>query len=99
MGNFNPHLALRRVLKPDNRGGQGSYETFDTIENIRWQTRGAPPSPYEESVADVLQQAYGAGASSLAELANAFTKAGLVHPDRKSWTEETVGDELRRLGA
>ena len=66
------------------------------VEN---QNRSAPPSEFENRLADGLEAAFLAGASDLDELVRALNDAGVLAPDGTPWTAASFTDEITRLGA
>jgi hypothetical protein len=93
MTDFNPFLARA------TNGARSPIERYERIENLCWQTRTAPPSEYENRLGDALEAAFDAGATELAALVSHLNKTGLRAPDGSSWTEASLGAELKRLGA
>jgi len=80
-------------------GGAGDYERYDQIRNIRWQTRPAPLSAFEERLADALGEVLEAGAASLVEIATALNDRGVRDTAGRAWTAASLAEELARLGA
>lgn len=99
MSEWNPALRPWHGAVPSARGGAGSYETYDVIRNIEWQTRAAPPNEYENQLADALMAAFDAGVADLPALAARLNGAHVFAPNGQAWTEATLTAELKRLGS
>ena len=63
------------------------------------QTRKAPPSDYENALADALEEIFEGGAQTLEEIIAGLAKSGVKAPDGKAWTEELFLSEMERLGS
>ncbi|NKQ57623.1 hypothetical protein HFP15_32655 [Amycolatopsis sp. K13G38] len=63
------------------------------------QSRTAPPTSYENALADELEAVYGRGVHDLAGVVAALNAGGLRPADGADWTEETFTAELARLSA
>ncbi len=99
MSEWNPALRPWHGAAPSARGGAGSYETYDTIRNIEWQTRAAPPSDYESQLADAMMKAFEAGVADIAALAVRLNNEHVFAPTGLAWTEASLAAELKRLGS
>ncbi len=99
MSDWNPALKPWDAPQPSKRGGAGSYETYDTIGNLVWQTRAAPPTEYESKLADGLMAAFDDGAHDLAGVAARLNAMRVHAADGSTWTEAALAAELKRLGA
>ena len=94
---WNVQIADR--AKGATLGGAGEFERYDEIRNIRWQTRPARLSAFEESLADALTGALEGGAASLAEIVTRLNDSGVRDTQGRGWTEESLAAELAHLGA
>lgn len=98
MIDFNPLLAAARHATED-KGSPDGIENPDTVQNIAWQTRAAPPSAAEEALADALEAIFAEGIGELPEVVARLNAVGLAPPvGATQWTEESFCTELRRLG-
>ncbi|WP_020658240.1 recombinase-like helix-turn-helix domain-containing protein [Amycolatopsis benzoatilytica] len=61
------------------------------------QSRTAPPTSYENALADELEAAYGRGVHDLAGVVSALNTGGLRPANGADWTESTFAAELARL--
>jgi hypothetical protein len=64
----------------------------------RHQTRDQEPGEYENLLGDALERAFGAGVTDLAGVVKGLVDYGVPAPDGKSWSEELLRTELKRLG-
>jgi len=99
MTDWNPALKPWEAPLPNMRGGAGSHETYDTIRNVVWQTRAAPPTDYEAKLADGLMAAFDDGAQDLAGVAARLNAMQVRAADGSAWTAAALAAELARLGA
>jgi hypothetical protein len=99
MSDCNPALKPWDVAPPSKRPAAGSYETFDTIHNLTWQTRPTPPTEYESKLADALMAAFDDGAHDLAGVVARLNAMRACTADGAAWTEAALAAELKRLGA
>lgn len=95
---YNPHLTPWQRPKPDQAAGKGRIEQPDTIENLVWQTRSAPPTDYENALADALVACFEDGITELSALVDALNARGALGPDGAAWTPERFEREMARLG-
>jgi len=98
MTEWNENLTPWKSPKPTNRGGAGTIESYESIENIVWQTRIKPPTDYENSLADALEQIL-MGTHELPEIVNQLNNLGIRSPSGEPFTEESFKAELARLAA
>ncbi|TXH68341.1 MAG: hypothetical protein E6Q83_14740 [Thiothrix sp.] len=98
MSEYNSTLAPWRGAKPSNKGGAGSIEHMDSIQNIVWQNRMAPPTEYENALADALEALFRQNKMELAEIVQGLNELGMHGPDGRYWTEESFQTEMARLG-
>ena len=97
----NPHLTPWRRPQPDQAAGKGRIEQPDTPgsgENLVWQTRAAPPTDYENALADALVACFEDGVSELAALVDRLNAQGVRGPDGLAWTVDRFEREMARLG-
>jgi hypothetical protein len=99
MSDCNPALRPWEAPSASKRAGAGSYETYDSIANLVWQTRTLAPNDYESALADGLMAAFDDGAQDLAGLVARLDAMGVHAADGSAWTEPTLAAELARLGA
>ena len=96
---YNPHLKPWRRSQPNDEAGKGYVETPGSEENIVWQTRAAPPSAYEDALADALIACFEAGIDELQPLVEALNQQGVQAPDGAPWTVASFEIEMARLGS
>ena len=99
MSDCNPALRPWEAPRPSKRAAAGSYETYDTITNLTWQTRATVPSAYEDKLADALMAAFDDGAADLAGVVARLNAMRVHTADGSAWTEAALAAELKRLGA
>lgn len=97
MTEWNENLTPWKEMKPSNKGGKGSVETYDTLENIVWQSRTAPPTDYENALGDALENVMADGTHDLAGIVKGLTARGIKAKDGRPFTEDTFKEELKRL--
>lgn len=94
----NPYLTPWRRPEPGSAAGKGAVERPEAVQNIVWQTRSAPPSAYEEALADDLIACFAAGVEELGALVAALNARGSRSPSGAEWTEASFTAEMQRLG-
>ena len=94
----NPHLTPWRRPQPDQAVGKGRIEKTDAIENLVWQTRAAPPTDYENALADALVACFEDGVTDLPVLVDRLNTQGVRGPDGQAWTVDRFEREMARLG-
>ena len=94
----NPHLTPWRRSQPDQAAGKGRVEQPGTTENLVWQTRAAPPTPYEDALADALVACFEDGVVDLPSLVDQLNERGVRGPDGQAWTADRFEREMARLG-
>jgi len=99
MSDCNPALRPWEAPQPSKRAGAGSYETYDRIDHLVWQTRATAPSAYEATLADALMAAFDDGAQDLAGVVARLNAMRVHAADGSAWTEAALAAELKRLGA
>lgn len=110
MTEFNPHLqfakeaeaaAGRLDTKSDgpNKGNDGSIERYDEPALIRWQTRPAPPSDFENALGDTLEALFTNEVYELGAIVAGLNESGPADPNGNPWTEASFQAVMKRLGA
>ena len=110
MAEYNPHLqfakeaeaaAGRLDTKSDgpNKGNDASIERYGEPELIRWQTRPAPPSDYENALGDALEALFTREIYELDAIVTGLNESGPADPDGNPWTEASFRSAMKRLGA
>lgn len=94
---YNPHLKPWRKPQPNNAAGKGVIERPGQAENVVWQTRPAPPTDYEQALADALVASFEEGVEELAPLVDLLNARGVRAPDGRPWTVESFEREIERL--
>ena len=94
---YNRQLAP--VGQPESRkGGEATIEDPARVENLRWQTRPAPPTAAENALADALQTIFGEEVYALDGIVERLNGMKVAPPAGASvWTEESFRAEVRRL--
>lgn len=95
---FNPQLRPWQRPEPGSAAGKGALERPEKVANIVWQTRAAPPTDYENALADSLIACFEAGAEQLPDLVAALNARGSRSPSGAPWTEDSFTTEMARLG-
>lgn len=94
MADFNPWLTPGE----GNKGDLRTVEAAGQYENICWQTRWAPLSPFENRLPTVLQAIFAAGIYELPLIVgepNARRIAG--SGNAAVWTEQNFVDDMAHL--
>jgi len=86
----NPFLRKAPAL-----AGRGSVEQ---PQNLEWQTRAAPPTEFENRLADALERAFAAGAETLADVVARLNEMQVLDASGARWSEASFEAEMRRLG-
>lgn len=94
----NPLLKPWIRPRPDDAAGKGWIERPEAVANFAWQTRAAPPSEYENRLADALVACFGAGIEELEPLVARLNEMGVQAPDGTPWTSASFEREMARLG-
>ena len=81
------------------KGDASSIERVDEVQNVRWQTRPAPLTAYENALADSLQAIFGEEIYDPAVIVRRLNERGPKPPTGAAWTEELFTAEMARLGA
>ena|SRR5258708_23627814 len=98
MSDCNPALRPWDAPLPSKRAAAGSYEAYDSVTNLAWQTRPTVPSAYEDKLADALMAAFDDGAADLAGAVARLNAMRVRAADGSAWTEAALAAELKRLG-
>ncbi len=95
---FNPYLKPWVAPSPEAAAGKGSIENPADAENIVWQTRAAPPTAYENRLADALERVFDESVEDLETLVERLNELGLRTSDGRPWTPERFEAEMAILG-
>jgi hypothetical protein len=68
------------------------------IKDPAHQAREHPLTPYEDSLADALENILGENRHALAEIVAALNERNLAPPGGGTWTEASFTEEMQRLG-
>ncbi len=95
------NVALKQWLEKsgDTKGDESSIERPDAVQNVRWQTRAAAPTDYENRLGDALQEIFAEGIYDLPGLVAALNARGVGTQAGAAWTEDSFAAEMARLGA
>ncbi len=88
---------LNPFLSPGDSSGKGGGRFIEdpaAVENIVFQTRGEPLTPFEDALADGLMAAYGGGAETLDQLVSALNAQGCTDRAGRMWTAATLTADL-----
>ncbi|GAB4192400.1 MAG: hypothetical protein OHK0024_32560 [Thalassobaculales bacterium] len=98
---WNPALARFRQagFGGGAKGGPAAIERPGQVTNLAWQTRPAPPSAYENRLADALMAMFAEGIDTLPAVVDRLNADGIAHPDGGPWTVDNYTPALARLGA
>jgi len=94
----NPFLAPRRAARAPEALPGDRIEAPGAFGNIVWQTRAAPPTDYENALADALVACFEEGIDALGPLVRRLNEMGVEAPDGGAWTEELFERAMARLG-
>ena len=96
---WNEWLNPRDETACSRQAGAAAIEDYTVLRNIEWQSRAAPPSGYENRLADALERILGEGAHDLADIVAQLNAAGVFPAGEEAWTQESFCAELKRLSA
>jgi hypothetical protein len=107
---FNPHLrfaaetraaqgSLDSSADGPNKGGADFIERYEAPALIRWQTRPALPTDYENALGDALEGLFAQEVYELDAIIAGLNENGPADPDGKAWTEASFQAVMKRLGA
>jgi hypothetical protein len=73
----------------------------DTLTGIDYahQTRNWPAGPYEEALAEALEELFTAGVAELADIVAGLNRSTVRPPGKGAWTEDNFRSEMARLAA
>ena len=91
---WNPWLSKTH----ENKGGPDYLETYDPPTLLQWQNRSAPPTEYEQALADALQEIFVEEVYDLPGIVGRLNESGVKTPEEGGWTEANFQAEMRRLG-
>jgi Recombinase-like helix-turn-helix domain len=97
MTEWNENLTPWKEMQPSNKGGKGNIETYGQLTNIVWQSRSAPPTDYENSLGDALEDVMADGTHDLPGIIKGLTERGVKARDGKAFDENSFKAELKRL--
>lgn len=95
---LNPHLTPWSKAQPNNVAGYGQIGKPGHGSNIRWQTRSAVPTRFENALGDALENAYQSGAATCEEIVASFNKHNFMQGNGLPWTVTTLEELMRTLG-
>lgn len=81
-----------------NKGDASTIERYDSPVLLRWQTRPAPPSDYENALGDALEALFTREVYTLDAIVDGLNESGPADPDGKPWTETSFTSVMARLG-
>ncbi|HXP30716.1 MAG TPA: recombinase-like helix-turn-helix domain-containing protein [Stellaceae bacterium] len=95
MSDYNPFLG---EIRPSDKGTPDGIEMPDKVTNIGWQTRPAPPTAYEDRLADALQAIFAEEIYDLPRILARLNAAGIEAPaGAAGWTDKAFCAEMHRL--
>ena len=93
----NPLLA-KSAAADQTKGGPASIEDPARVENLRWQTRPAPLTPWEHALADALQKIFAEEVYTLDGIVERLNRMNIAPPaGAAQWIEASFRAELARL--
>ena len=103
MGEYNVALQRWIASRADRQGGaakgdESSLERVHDVANVRWQTRAAPPTAYENALGDALQAIFAEEIYDLPDVVRRLNERGVRSPDGAPWTDSAFTAEMARLG-
>jgi hypothetical protein len=93
----NPFLE-HPARSSSNEPAKGEIESRHP-ENLVWQTRAAPPTGYESSLGDALEEIFEEGHETLESVVARLNALGVRAPDGTPWEEESFQAVMKQLGA
>ena len=96
---YNPYLKHWRRPEPNNVAGKGNIENPGQVKNIVHQTRGTPPTDYENQLGQALEEIFADDVIELKDIIARLNEKGIQTNSGSPWTEELFQFELKRLGA
>jgi hypothetical protein len=95
---FNPYLQAFRAARRSEAAGKGQIYNAPERELIVWQTRPAPPSEFELSLAAALEQIFAQRTYELPDIVAALNREGVRTRQGDTWTEQNFVATFRELG-
>jgi hypothetical protein len=95
---FNPYLQAFRAARRSEAAGKGQIYNPPERELIVWQTRPAPPSEFELSLAGALEQIFAQRIYELPDIVAALNRDGVRTRQGETWTEPSFIATFRELG-
>lgn len=96
---FNRFLGGRETVPGGGDRPQDRIERPGEAENIVWQTRAAPPTAYEDALAEALTACFETGIAEIGPLVRRLNEIGVRAPDGDEWTEQSFEHVMGELGA
>jgi hypothetical protein len=94
---YNPQLAAAGA-SDIGKGSPTTIEDPAQVKNLRWQTRPAPLTESENTLADVLQTIFAGEIYELDGIVERLNEMKIAPPAGASaWTEDSFRVEIRRL--
>lgn len=94
---INPYLKKWESACPNLEAGKGEIEVPGATPNIIWQTRDHEPTPYENALADALEEVFEAGALELCEVVKGLNDLGFRSSNGEIWSEDSFTQEMHVL--
>lgn len=95
---YNPYLARETSVDDQRDLAQQRIETPGERENVVWQTRAAPPTEYENALADALVSIFEQGVEDLDTLIVKLNEIGLQSPEGRNWSADIFERVMSELG-
>lgn len=74
-------------LKPA-RSAEAAKGSIESLDNMVWQTRAAPPTEFENALCALLERIFESGATELPEIVAQLKQSALRPPHGGEWTED-----------
>ena len=97
--NCNPYLTAEESRPGCEDLVTARIERPGARRNIVWQTRAAPPTDYENMLADALVSCFEAGMEDEDSLIRRLNEMGIRTPDGEEWTTARFESVMAVLGA
>jgi hypothetical protein len=95
---FNPYLQPFLAARRSEAVGRGQIYNAPERELIVWQTRLAPPSEFEQSLAAALEQLFAQRIYELPDIVAALNRDGVRTRQGEPWSEQNFVATFRELG-
>jgi len=95
---YNRYIEPYRKRQPNQTAGVGQIFESGERDLIVWQTRPAPPTEYEETLASTLEQIFAQRIYDLPDIVAALNREGIRTPGGEAWTEANFQATFRELG-